>query len=74
MPLRDKPNPVIHRPHTAPVQSLLLYRAELGKMIADHIITEVIEPTDLVNSIDCNIKHTADDKKKVRLHLDLRDM
>ena len=50
-----------------PVHILPLYKAELGKMLADDIITEVTEPTDWVNSIVCNVKDTPDGKKKVGL-------
>ena len=68
--LIDNPTPVIHPPRTVPVHVLPLYKAELEKMIADDIITDVTEPTDWVNSIVCNVKETPDGKKKVRLCLD----
>lgn len=71
--LIDNPTPVIHPPRTLPVHILPLYKAELGKMIADDIITEVTEPTDWVNSIVCNVKDTPDGKK-VRLCLDPKDL
>ena len=37
-------------------------------MLADDVITEVTEPTDLVNTIVCSIKETPDGKKRVRFH------
>lgn len=49
-------------------------KAELDKMIADDIITEVSEPTDWVNSIVCYVKETSDGRKKVRLCLDPKDL
>ena len=72
--LIDNPTPVIHPPRTVPVHILPLYKAELEKMIADDIVTEVTEPTDWVNSIVCNVKDTPDGKKKVRLCLDPKDL
>ena len=72
--LIDNPTPVIHPPRTVPVHILPLYKAELEKMIADDIITDVTEPTDWVNSIVCNVKETPDGKKKVRLCLDPKDL
>ena len=72
--LIDNATPVIHPPCTVPVHILPLYKAELEKMIADDIITEVKEPTDWVNSIVCNVKETPDGKKKVRLCLDPKDL
>jgi len=72
--LIDNPTPVIHPPRTVPVHTLPLYKAELEKMIADDIITEVTEPTDWVNSIICNVKDTPDGKKKVQLCLDPKDL
>ena len=72
--LIDNPTPVIHPPRTVPVHILPLYKAELEKMIADDIITDVTEPTDWVNSIVCNVKETPDGKKKVRLCLDSKDL
>ena len=70
--LIDNATPVIHLLRTVPVHILPLYKAELEKMIADDIITEVKEPTDWVNSIVCNVKETTNGKKKVRLCLDPR--
>ncbi len=70
----DNPVPVIHPPRTVPVHIMPLYKAELERMIADDIITEVKEPTDWVNSIVCNIKETPEGKKKVRLCLDPKDL
>ena len=72
--LIDNPTPVIHPPRTVPVHILPLYKAELEKMIADDIITDVTEPTDWVNSIVCNVKETPDGMKKVRLCLDPKDL
>ena len=72
--LIDNATPVIHLPRTVPVHIMPLYKAELEKMIADDIITEVKEPTDWVNSIVCNVKETPDGKKKVRLCLDPKDL
>ncbi len=72
--LVDNPVPVIHPPRTVPVHIMPLYKAELERMIADDIITEVKEPTDWVNSIVCNIKETPEGKKKVRLCLDPKDL
>jgi hypothetical protein len=62
--LIENPKPVVHSPRTVPIHILPLYKAELDKMIADDIITEVTEPTDWVNSIVCNITQTADGKKQ----------
>ena len=72
--LIDNSKPVVHPQRTVPVHILPLYKAELDKMIADDIITEVTEPTDWVNSIVCNVKETSDGKKKVRLCLDPKDL
>ena len=72
--LVDNPTPVVHPPRTVPVHILPLYKAELDKMIADDVITEVTEPTAWVNSIVCNVKETSDGKKKVRLCLDPKDL
>ena len=72
--LIDNPKPVVLPPRTVPVHILPLYKAELDKMIADDIITEVTEPTDWVNSIVCIVKETSDGKKKVRLCLDPKDL
>ncbi|KAL9977016.1 hypothetical protein ACROYT_G014376 [Oculina patagonica] len=72
--LVNNPTPVVHPPRTVPVHILPLYKAELDKMIADDVITEVTEPTAWVNSIVCNIKETSDGKKKVRLCLDPKDL
>ena len=72
--LSDNATPIIHPPRTVPVQILPLYKAELEKMIADDIITEVKESTDWVNSIVCSVKETPDGKKKVRLCLDPKDL
>ena len=47
--LIDNPTPVIHTPPTVPVRILPLYKAELDKMFAEDIITEVTEPTDWAN-------------------------
>ena len=54
--LIDNATPIIHPPRKVPVHIMPLYKAELEKMIADDIITEVKEPTDWVNSIVCNVK------------------
>ena len=43
-------------------------------MLADNIIAPVSEPTDWVNSIVCSVKETSDNKKKVRLCLDPKDL
>ena len=72
--LIDNLKPVVHPPRTVPVHILPLYKAELDKMIADDIITEVTEPTDWVNSIVCIVKETSDGRKKVRLCLDPKDL
>ena len=72
--LIDNLKPVVHPPCTVPVHILPLYKAELDKMIADDIITEVTEPTDWVNSIVCIVKETSDGRKKVRLCLDPKDL
>ena len=72
--LIDNATPVIHLLRTVPVHILPLYKAELEKMIADDIITEVKEPTDWVNSIVCNVKETTNGKKKVRPCLDPKDL
>jgi len=72
--LIDEPVPVIHPPRTVPVHILPLYKEELGKMIADDVITTVHEPTDWVNSIVCNIKETPEVNKKIRLCLDPKDL
>ena len=71
--LIDNPTPVVHPPRTVPLHILPLYKAEIEKMVADDIITEVTEPTDWVNTIVCNVKETPDGKNKVRLCLDLKD-
>ena len=44
-----------------------LYKAELENMLADDVIGEVTEPTDWVNSIECNARETPEGKKKVSL-------
>ena len=72
--LIDNPTPVVYPPRTVPVHIQPLYREELDRMLADDIIAPVTEPTDWVNSIVCNIKETADGKKKVRLCLDPKDL
>lgn len=72
--LTDNAVPVVHAPRTVPVHILPLYKAELDKMIADDVITEVKEPTDWVNSIVCNIKDTPGGERKVRLCLDPKDL
>lgn len=70
----NNPTPVVLPLYTVPIHILPLYKAELEKMIADNIITEVTEPTNWVNSIVCNVKETHDGKKKVRLCLDPKDL
>ena len=72
--LNENTTPIIHPPRTVPVHILPLYKQELERMFADDVTTEVIEPTDWVNSIVCYIKETPDGKKKVRLCLDPKDL
>lgn len=72
--LRENPTPVIHPPRSVPVHILPLYKAELEKMKADNIISEVTEPTDWVNSITCRVTKTKDGQTKVRLCLDPKDL
>ena len=72
--LVEDAQPVVHPPRTVPVHILPLYKAELDKMLADNIIAPVSEPTDWVNSIVCSVKETSDNKKKVRLCLDPKDL
>ena len=72
--LNENATPIIHPPRTVPVHILPLYKQELERMLADDVITEVVEPTDWVNSIVCSIKETPDGKKKVRLCLDPKDL
>ena len=43
-------------------------------MIADDVITAVHEPTDLVNSVVCNIKETPEGNKKIRLCLNPKEL
>ena len=43
-------------------------------MIQNDVITEVTEPTELVNSLVCNVSKTKDEKQKVRLRLDPKDL
>ena len=50
---------------------LPLYKAKHDRMIADDVIIEITESTDV---IVCNIKNTADSKKTVRLYLDAKDL
>lgn len=71
--LIDDAKPIVHPPRSVPVHILPLYKAELDKMIADNIISQVTEPTDWVNSIVCNVKDTPNGKK-VRLCLDPKDL
>ena len=70
--LIDNPRPVAHPPLTVPVHILPLYKAELDKIVADDIITEVTEPTDWVNSIVRNV--TSDGRERVRLCLNPKDL
>uniref|UniRef100_A0A3P9KLT8 Gypsy retrotransposon integrase-like protein 1 n=1 Tax=Oryzias latipes TaxID=8090 RepID=A0A3P9KLT8_ORYLA len=72
--LVDDPKPVIHPPRAVPVHIMPLYKAELEKMKADDIITEVTEPTEWVNSITCRITKGENDQQKIRLCLDPKDL
>ena len=58
--LIDIPVPVVHPPRTVPVHILLLYKAELDKMLAEDNIVPVTEK--------------PDGTKKVRLFLDPKDL
>ncbi|XP_036066937.1 uncharacterized protein LOC118598384 [Oryzias melastigma] len=60
--LVDEPKPVIHPPRAVPIHIMPLYKAELEKMKADDIITEVTEPTEWVNSITCRITQSKASK------------
>ena len=61
-------------PRTVPVHIMPLYKAELEKMTAEDIITELKEATDRINLIVCNAKETPDGRKKVLLSLDPKDL
>lgn len=69
------PSTTKHRSYTLQVRSLSTShkKAELDKMITGDIITEVIEPTDWINSIVSSVNDTADGENKFRLCLDPKD-
>ena len=56
--LIEDAQPVIHPPRSVPVHIMPLYKAEIDNMVKDGIISSMTEPTDLVNSIVCDIKET----------------
>ena len=72
--LIDNPLPVVHPPRTVLVHILLIYKAELDKMLAEDIIVPVTEPTEWVNSIVCHVTEKPDGTKKVKVCLDPKDM
>lgn len=70
----ENPKPFIHPSKAVPMHILPLYKAELEKMMAVDIITEVTEPTEWVNSITCIITKTGNGQTKIRLCLDPKDL
>ena len=73
--ITSSPSTTRHRSYTLQVQSLSTShkKADLDKMITGDIITEVLEPTDWINSIVCSVNETPDGENKVRLSLDPKD-